>query len=163
MSEPTRKPIFWIGSSRKDVRMMPDKGVIMAGHSSRQKKNAAVDRAAAAHVTREDADSVEASSGNVFADLGLAEPETRLAKAELARIIRRQVESAGWKQQQAAAVLGLTQPDVSDLLRGKLRRFSMERIETLLLRLGMDVRIQVVERSSNRDQADVTVEFIAAR
>ena len=60
----------------------------MAGHSSRQKKNSAVDRAAAAHVSHEDADSVEASSGNVFADLGLAEPETRLAKAELARIGR---------------------------------------------------------------------------
>ena len=95
-----------------------------------------------------DDDAVETSTGNIFEDLGLPDAQTRLAKAELSRSIRRVLADKGWKQREAAEVLGLAQSDVSDLVRGKLRRFSMERLHTLLMRLGADVRIEVGERST---------------
>ncbi len=63
---------------------------------------------------------IEASSGNVFADLGLPNADERLAKAELARVIRAVVKGKSWTQRRAADVLGIAPPDVSDLMRGKL-------------------------------------------
>jgi predicted XRE-type DNA-binding protein len=90
-------------------------------------------------------DVVETTTGNIFEDLGLPDAQTRLAKAELSRSIRQVLAAKGWKQREAAEVLGLAQSDVSDLIRGKLKRFSMERLHTLLMRLGADVRIEVGE------------------
>ena len=60
------------------------------------------------------------SSGNVFADLGLADPEEALAKAELARQIGALLAERGLTQAQAAALLGVDQPKVSALVRGRL-------------------------------------------
>src|SRR5262249_46983879 len=82
---------------------------------------------------------VEAGSGNVFDDLGLPQASERLAKAELARVIRKIVKEKNWTQRQAADVLGVAPPDVSDLMRGKLARFSQERLERFLNSLDMDV------------------------
>ena len=65
---------------------------------------------------------IESGSGNVFEDLGLPEPAERLAKAELARVIRKLVSDKGWTQSQAAKALGIAPPDMSDLMRGKLAR-----------------------------------------
>lgn len=95
-----------------------------------------------------DDDTVETTTANIFEDLGLPDAQTRLAKAQLSRSIRRILADQGWKQRKAAEVLGLAQSDVSDLVRGKLGRFSMERLHTLLMRLGADVRIEVGERST---------------
>ncbi|MFL5541486.1 MAG: helix-turn-helix domain-containing protein [Longimicrobiaceae bacterium] len=102
------------------------------------------------------------SIGNVFEDLGLANPEERLAKAELARVIRKIVKERGLTQSEAAALLGVKQPDVSDLMRGKLARFSMERLERFLNALDMEVRIQVGPRPKGKDRAEVTVELVAS-
>ena len=63
---------------------------------------------------------IEAGSGNVFEDLGLSDAGERLAKAELARVIRNIVKERSWTQRRAADVLGIAPPDVSDLMRGKL-------------------------------------------
>jgi predicted XRE-type DNA-binding protein len=63
---------------------------------------------------------IEASSGNVFEDLGLPDAGERLAKAELVRVIRNIVKDKKWTQRRAADVLGIAPPDVSDLMRGKL-------------------------------------------
>jgi predicted XRE-type DNA-binding protein len=86
---------------------------------------------------------VEASSGNVFQDLGLPKADERLVKAELAWGIRRIIESKQWTQRRAAEVLAIAPPDVSDLMRGKLARFSQERLERFLNALDMDVQIRV--------------------
>ena len=72
---------------------------------------------------------IEASSGNVFEDLGLPDASERLAKAELARVVRRIITRKQWTQRRAADELGIAAPDVSDLMRGKLARFSQERLE----------------------------------
>jgi predicted XRE-type DNA-binding protein len=105
---------------------------------------------------------VESSSGNVFADLGLPQPTERLAKAELARVIRKVVRDRGWTQSRAAKAVGIAPPDMSDLMRGKLARFSQERLARFLNALDMDVQIRVGPRPSGKKRATVTVELVGA-
>ena len=81
------------------------------------------------------------SSGNVFADLGLADAGTRLAKAELARSITAIIQERGLTQREAAHVLEIDQPKVSAITRGRLGDFSLERLLMLVNRLGMDIDI----------------------
>jgi predicted XRE-type DNA-binding protein len=86
------------------------------------------------------------SSGNVFADLGVEAPEEALAKAELTAKIAQIVETKRLTQAAAAKVLGIDQPKVSALLRGKLTGFSTERLIRFLNALGRDVEIVVKDR-----------------
>jgi predicted XRE-type DNA-binding protein len=97
------------------------------------------------------------SSGNVFADLGLPNPEEALAKAELANKIIVLIQARRLTQAQAAKLLGVDQPKVSALLRGNLTGFSLERLMRFLLRLGQDIRITVQASPSRRLQARVLV------
>jgi predicted XRE-type DNA-binding protein len=105
---------------------------------------------------------IEPSSGNVFEDLGLPDAAARLAKAELARVIRKIVTDKGWTQRRAAEVLRIAPPDMSDLVRGKLARFSQERLERFLNALDMDVCIQVGPKRKGKKHANVTVECVGA-
>lgn len=82
-------------------------------------------------------------SDNIFADLGYADPNTALVKAELARQIGAIIRREGWTQTQAAQVLGIDQPKVSAILNGRLRDFAPDRLETFLLRLNQDIEIHV--------------------
>ncbi|HEU4556444.1 MAG TPA: XRE family transcriptional regulator [Longimicrobium sp.] len=70
------------------------------------------------------------------------------------------MKERGLTQVQAADVLGVKQPDVSDLVRGKLARFSMERLERFLNALDMDVRIQVAPKPDGKARATVSVELV---
>ena len=112
-------------------------------------------------MSHEDAE-VHDSTGNIFEDMGMADAGERLAKAELARVIRKIVRERGLTQSEAAGLLGVKQPDVSDLMRGKLARFSMERLERFLNALDMEVRIQVGPRPEGKVQAGVTVELVSS-
>jgi predicted XRE-type DNA-binding protein len=105
---------------------------------------------------------VRESSGNIFQDLDAREAEERLAKAELARVIRREIRERGLTQVRAAEQLGITQPDVSDLMRGKLARFSMERLERFLNALDMEVRIQVGPKPKDKERAGISVELVSS-
>ena len=64
-------------------------------------------------------------------------------RAALIREIRIKVAAAGWTQEKTAHRLGITQPRVSDLLRGKLSRFSLDALVNMLARLGSDVELKV--------------------
>lgn len=99
--------------------------------------------------------SITPSSGNVFADLDLAEPEELLTKAELVRQICAAIRERGLAQAQAAEVLGVDQPKVSALLHGHLAGFSIERLLRFLLALDRDVEIAV--RPKRADRAHVHV------
>jgi len=90
----------------------------------------------------------QTSTGNVFADLGLPEPEELRAKAELVRQIGVLIRHANMTQVQAAAVFGIDQPKVSALLSGSLRGFSMDRLLRFLTLLGQDVEIRITPRSN---------------
>ena len=87
--------------------------------------------------------SVTPSSGNVFADLGFAEPEKELMKSELASQIRQVIRRRRLTQVAAAALMGIDQPQVSALLNGRLANFSTDRLMRLLTALGQDVEIVI--------------------
>ena len=89
---------------------------------------------------------VQASSGNVFADLGLENSDELLVKAELARKIGSIISKQNMTQVQAAEILGIDQPKVSALLNGKLSGFSIVRLFRFLNALGNDVEIVVKTR-----------------
>ena len=97
-----------------------------------------------------DKDDVERGSGNVFTDLGLPDAEAHLLKAQLVARIDEIIRRRGLKQVEAAKLLGLSQPDVSRLLRGDFREYSMERLLRLLTALGRDVNIVILESRSER-------------
>jgi len=91
---------------------------------------------------------VTESSGNVFADLGFANPEAELLKAKLVREIRGIIKRRKLTQTKAAAMLGLKQPDVSALVTGRVGKFSIDRMVRCLNR--MDYRVDVVVRHKPR-------------
>ncbi len=93
---------------------------------------------------------IERGSGNVFADLGHTDAESHLLKAELVTRIDRIVRRRRLKQVEAAQLLGLSQPDISRLLRGNFRDYSVERLLRLLTKLGHDVEITIRDADSPR-------------
>lgn len=100
---------------------------------------------------------VHESSGNVFADLEIAEPEEALAKAELARRISRILRQRNLTQQHAAALLGIDQPKVSALMRGRLAGFSLDRLLRFLNALDRDVEIVIKRKPRSRRPARLRV------
>src|ERR1035437_4676783 len=87
---------------------------------------------------------IERGSGNVYADLGLGEPQEMLAKAKLVRAIGKTLKERGLTQVAAAMILGIDQPKVSQLLKGQFRGFSSDRLMQFLNLLGQDVIITIV-------------------
>ena len=102
---------------------------------------------------------VTPSSGNVFADLGFDNPEEMLLKAELVRQISVAIKEKGLNQYQAAEVLGIDQPKVSALVRGRFSGYSIERLFKYLNVLGRDV--EIVVRSSPSSESKSSVKVIA--
>ena len=96
-------------------------------------------------------------SGNVFADLGFAQPEEELTKAKLASLIRQVIERKQLTQTGAGALMGIDQPKVSALLNGRLGNFSSERLMRLLTALGQDVKITVKPKPLGRERARIQV------
>ena len=95
------------------------------------------------------------STGNIYADLNVHDPQEARAKADLAHRIVDVIEARKLTQVQAGKVLGVDQPKVSALKRGRLTDFSLERLLGFLLRLGHDVEISVTLKphSSRRPPA----------
>ena len=91
---------------------------------------------------------IERGSGNVFADLERPDADAHLLKAELVTRIDKIIRERDLKQIEAAKLLGLSQPDVSRLLRGSFREYSVERLLRLLTALGRDVEIVRYARST---------------
>jgi predicted XRE-type DNA-binding protein len=83
------------------------------------------------------------STGNVFADLGFSKEESTLLqlRADLMASLRLTIEARSWTQAQAAATLGIGQPRVSDLMRGKWDKFSLDMLVTLAVRAGLHPRV----------------------
>ncbi len=99
---------------------------------------------------------IHESSGNVFADLDLANPEELLAKAQLVYRIAEIITERKLTQVEASRLLGVDQPKVSALLQGKLDGFSMDRLFRFLNALGRDVEI-VIRPTPTGQAADTRV------
>jgi predicted XRE-type DNA-binding protein len=80
---------------------------------------------------------------NLFADLGYADADTHLLKAQLVSRVQAIISDQGLTQTEAARTMGVSQPDISRLLNGHFRDVSVERIMRMLIRLGCDVDIVV--------------------
>jgi predicted XRE-type DNA-binding protein len=87
------------------------------------------------------------NGGNVFADLGLSNPEEALAKSQLVWKISKIIKKRKLTQAKVAKILKIDQPKVSLLLRGYLKSFSLERLLRFLNDLGQDVYISIVPSS----------------
>lgn len=100
---------------------------------------------------------VEASSGNVFADLGLPNAPELLVKAQLAAQIIRTLRQRGLTQKAAAKLSGLSQPDISNICNAHLAGISVERLFLVLNRLGRSIEIHV----STEERADARTSVLA--
>jgi predicted XRE-type DNA-binding protein len=96
-------------------------------------------------------------SSNVFADLGVAEPDEELAKAQLATLIRETIKRRRLTQGEAAALTGLDQLKVSALVNGRLGGFSSDRLMRCLTALGQDVEIVVKTKARGTGRGRIRV------
>lgn len=96
-------------------------------------------------------------SGNVFADLGFAEPEEMQLRAALIYQISTVIGQRKLTQVQAAQILGVDQPKISALLRGRVTGFSVERLLRFLLALDRNVEIVVREKPTTQARGEVKV------
>jgi predicted XRE-type DNA-binding protein len=101
-------------------------------------------------MTRKTKARVTRSSGNVFRDLGFPteKAERLLVRADLMIRLEKELGSRGLKQAQAAKLLGITQPRVSDLVRGRVDLFSADALINMLAQLGNKVRIVASSRKT---------------
>ena len=95
------------------------------------------------------------SCGNVFADLNLPDPELLLAKAKLCAKISKIVRERRLTQAKAAKLMGLTQPDVSEILSGRLDVFTLDHLFRCLDALGQEVEI-IVRPKRAREEVGLT-------
>ncbi len=93
---------------------------------------------------------VTPSCGNVFADLDLPDPELLLAKAKLSIKIERLIKERRLTQKQATKLMGLTQPDLSNLLNGRLDNFTLDHLFRCLDALGQEIQIIVRPKPSSQ-------------
>lgn len=93
-------------------------------------------------------------SGNVFADLMIADAETHLLKAQLVARLQEVVRARRMTQTKTAELIGVSQPDVSRMLRGQFRDISVERLVLFLTRLGCTIDI-VVKPANKRAFAPI--------
>jgi predicted XRE-type DNA-binding protein len=100
---------------------------------------------------------VDRGSGNVFADLGIRNPDLALAKAELVRHIRDLIAEQKLTQAKAAELLGLDQPKVSALVRGRVQGYTIDRLFRFLTALGQRVEITVRPNAKNTKTSAIVV------
>lgn len=98
--------------------------------------------------------SIRRGTKNVFADLGYSDPDTHLLKAQLVSHIHEIISKQKLTQTEAAQIMGLSQPDVSRLLKGQFRDVSVERIMKILTRIGCDVDI-VIKQPGHKQKGPV--------
>jgi predicted XRE-type DNA-binding protein len=101
------------------------------------------------------------SSGNVFADLGMANAEEHMLKAGLVSKLAEVIRALDLTQTAAAKATGISQPDLSRVLRGRFRDLSADRLIRALIRLGSEVNIDV-SRGGERVGEPIHLEATAA-
>ena len=99
------------------------------------------------------------SSGNVYADMGVAQPEVMLAKAQLAQRVGSIIAARKLTQREAAEIIGMPQPKLSNILRGQFRGVSEAKLMDCLLRLGNDVQIVVRPARRKASVGSLSVAF----
>ncbi|VVO42106.1 helix-turn-helix domain-containing protein [Pseudomonas fluorescens] len=102
---------------------------------------------------------IEESSGNVYADLGIPDANEMRVKSQLAAKVGEIIKARRLTQVQASEILGLSQPKLSEMLRGKFRGISEAKMMECLLLLGRDVQIVVKSAPRSRKEGRIEVVF----
>jgi predicted XRE-type DNA-binding protein len=102
--------------------------------------------------------SIQPGSSNVFADLDCGDSDTHLLKAQLVSLVDQIITETNLTQVQAAQAMGISQPDVSRLLKGQFRDISVERIMRMLTRLGCEVDIVIKAPGRKRSSSVIHLE-----
>jgi predicted XRE-type DNA-binding protein len=100
---------------------------------------------------------VTPSSGNVFADLDLDQPEEELVRAELTLRIRQIIERRKLATEEAAQVLGVSEPQLTRLVRGDLQGLSTDRLLRFLTALDRDVQILIKPKPRSQEHGRISV------
>ena len=103
---------------------------------------------------------IEEGSGNVFADLGVRDPEDAVLRADLAKQIADIIKERHLTQTEVARILGVDQSKVSKLAKGYIYGFTCDRLFRFLSRLGCDVTVKVKRRKTSKRRG--TVQVVAA-
>lgn len=107
-------------------------------------------------------ETVRVVDDGLFEILGIPDAPDERARVDLASAITREIRRRGLTQVRAAALLGISQPDVSAIMNARIDGFSQERLERLLNALDMEVRIQVGPRPAGQARAGITVQVVEA-
>jgi predicted XRE-type DNA-binding protein len=99
---------------------------------------------------------IEQGSGNIFADLDLPDAEELLLKSQMVVELHRLITERKLTQVQASKLMGITQPDLSALLRGDLRGYSVERLMRMLTAFNRDIEIAVKPRTTRGRAGSIT-------
>lgn len=100
----------------------------------------------------------ERSSGNVFEDLGIENPDQELLKAKLAFFVHEAIQEKKLTQEKAASLMGITQPDISKLKHGQYSRFTAERLFKFLNRLDYDVDITISKATDHEPRLNIAAQ-----
>jgi predicted XRE-type DNA-binding protein len=112
---------------------------------------------------RKTAPAFEIGSGNIFADLGLPNADELLLKSQIVVTLRRLIEARKLTQTAAAKRIGIGQPDLSNVLRGRYRGYSTERLMRMLTAFDQDIEITVRPRRGKRGgTGEITFSAVAA-
>ena len=146
----TAKDLKWIGSARADIQALPDEAkrqlgydlrLVQLGQTPRSWRPMPSDSPVPIRIHR--------SSGNVFKDIGFPREEAAhlLIRTDLMIQATALINERGLTQKQAAKALGVTQPRISDLTRGRIELFSIDTLVEMLTRLGVEVTLKTKRRS----------------
>lgn len=105
---------------------------------------------------------VEVGSGNIFADLGLPDAEELLLKSQIVVALHRLIKARKLTQTAAAKRIGIGQPDLSNVLRGRYRGYSAERLLRMLTAFDQDIEITARPRRGKSKQGRITFNAEAA-
>jgi len=106
---------------------------------------------------------MEVASGNIFADLGLPDADELLLKSQIVITLRHLIKARKLTQTEAAKRIGIGQPDLSNVLRGRFRGYSVERLMRMLTAFDQDIEITVrPRRGKSKDGGRITFKAAAA-
>jgi predicted XRE-type DNA-binding protein len=92
---------------------------------------------------------------NIFAEMGLSNAGEELAKVDMSQMIRLRIEELGLTQNEAAARIGTDQAKVSQMVRGRVRSYTIDRLTRYLVRLGVRVEIRMIPEDRSVQRAEM--------
>ena len=131
--------------SKRKLKKHPNKTSSLAGNVSKPRKARTVKREGERQATE-----VIRGSSNVFEDVGFepAEAVNLKVRADLMLDLRRYIQQRGWTQAEAAEFFRETQPRISNLLKGEIARFSVDKLINMLARAGIAISVETKSRAA---------------